>query len=259
MKLVDDWRKVASHSLSFYMQIAGLLAMVLPELWFHFTGQDYDPFLSWWLGIALLLAGIIGRLIQQNLSPWRERLRLAIVLIVAMLIAFTLATEVKAATPQVRAEPATLEETLDIAVPLVAKWEGNSLTAYLDTIADPPVWTICHGHVEGVYAGMTMTASQCDELLRHDLISYRERLHKYFTLDTISYRLPPPRDAAFTSLGYNCGPDGIGRSTAVRRLNAGDIVGACDAMTWWKYAGKRVVRGLFNRRLDERDQCMIGA
>lgn len=249
MKLVQDWRKVASRSLSFYMQVLGLLVLILPELFYRFTGIDYDPFVAWWLGILLLLAGIVGRLIQQNLSPWREWLRLIAVAAVAVALAMTLAT-------QVRAEPATEAETLDIAVPFVGKWEGTSLVAYKDIVG---VWTICKGHIEGVTPRMTMTARQCDDLLRKDLISYRARLHRYFTPDTIQNRLPATRDAAYTSLAYNCGVVGIGKSTAVRRLNAGDVVGGCAAMTWWNKAGGRVVRGLFNRRGEESNLCMIGA
>jgi len=48
------------------------------------------------------------------------------------------------------------------------------------------------------------------------------------------------------------------RSTALRRLNAGDISGACEALTWFDRAGGRVIRGLQNRRADEYRLCMEG-
>lgn len=148
--------------------------------------------------------------------------------------------------------------TLRVAVPLVAKWEGLRTTAYLDTIASPPVWTICYGETEGVAPREVRTVAQCEDGLRRGLARYRDGLHRYFTAQTKAARLTPERDAAFVSLAYNAGIAGIGRSTATRRLNGGDIKGACVAMTWWNKAGGRVVRGLVNRRADEYALCMRG-
>lgn len=162
-------------------------------------------------------------------------------------------------------QPLTTTEaaTMAIAVPLVRQWEGmpcvgNRCEAYLDTIANPPVWTICGGETEGVQAGEVRTLAQCEEGLRRGLIRYRTGLHRYFTAETIVVRLTPQRDAAFVSLAWNVGIAGTGGSTATRRLNAGDIVGACAALTWWNRSGNRVVRGLVNRRAAEHDLCMIG-
>lgn len=77
-----------------------------------------------------------------------------------------------------------------------------------------------------------------------EVAEYRAGLHPDFTNETIRDRLPAPRDAAFTSLAFNIGMAGAGKSTATRRLNADDIPGACDALTWFNKAGGRVVRGL---------------
>ena len=92
-----------------------------------------------------------------------------------------------------------------------------------------------------------------------------EELHEYwaetrigFSEDTISSRLSRERDAAYSSLSFNVGWGGVRKSTATRRLNAGDIAGGCEALTWWNKAGGRVVRGLVNRRAEEVDLCMIG-
>ena len=48
---------------------------------------------------------------------------------------------------------------------LVKPWEGRSLRAYLDTVAKPPVWTICDGDTKGVRPGMVETAAGCDRRL----------------------------------------------------------------------------------------------
>lgn len=250
-RLVTDWRRVVLVSLSFWMQVFGLLALVLPELRYRWTGQDTDPYFAWWLGVLLLLAGLAGRVYPQGNSRWREWLRLAAVAGLVIVLALILASPSSAAE-------ASEAETLRIAVPFIAKAEGKSNVAYLDRIAVPPVWTICYGATAGVRAGMVLTDRQCLELLQVDVAGHRTGLHRYFTPATLSFRLPPSRDAAYTSTAYNCGVAAIGKSTATRRLNAGDIAGGCEALTWWNKAGGRVVRGLFERRKDERALCMVG-
>ena len=103
-----------------------------------------------------------------------------------------------------------------------------------------------------------MSDAQCADLLEREAVEYREALHVYFTPETLSQRLPPERDAAYVDLAYNAGVRGAGRSTATRRLNAGDVAGGCQALTWWNKAGRRVVRGLVRRRSDEYRLCMMG-
>lgn len=142
---------------------------------------------------------------------------------------------------------------LESAVPFVGKWEGLRLTAYRDIVG---VWTICYGHTRTVVPGETRTREQCDALLGAELLEYRHGLHEFFTDDTKRARLPVMRDVAFTSLAFNVGIAGAGRSTAVRRLNEGNTPGACDALTWWDKAGGRVVRGLVLRRTEEKELCL---
>ena len=147
---------------------------------------------------------------------------------------------------------------MDVAVPLVARWEGLRTAAYLDRIASPPVWTICYGETEGVRQGEVRTRAQCEQGLRQGLIRYRAGWYRSLLPETPARHLTPERDAAFTSLCWNIGIAGCGGSTATRRLNAGDVRGACEALTWWNRAGGRVVRGLQNRRADEHRLCVAG-
>lgn len=149
----------------------------------------------------------------------------------------------------------SLQDFDAVAVPLIAKWEGLRLTAYQDIVG---VWTVCYGETKGVRPGDTYTKAQCDEMLRREIRAYRSDLHDYFTAETKARRLTAHRDAAFTSVAYNAGPGAIGKSTATRRLNAGEIEGACNALTWWNKAGGRVIRGLVNRRAEEQALCLEG-
>jgi len=144
---------------------------------------------------------------------------------------------------------------LAVALPLIAQWEGKRNNAYLDIVGVP---TICYGSTRGVSLGDYKTDQECLELLKAEVLEYREGLHNYFTKETKQERLPPKRDAAFVSLAYNVGISGAGNSTATRRLNKGDVAGACKALTWWNRAGGRVVRGLVNRRAQEYELCIEG-
>ena len=248
MKLVDGTRRVVAYSLSFWLSIIGLAALIGPEVRFRLTGQDYDPYLFWWISALLLVASAAGRLWKQGVSWWREWLRILAVTALAVALAFVAASEGRAA-------PATEEQTLEIAVPFIAKEEGVILKAYLDIVGVP---TICAGSTRGVRLGMEKTMRECLDLLRSEVAEYRAKLHRFFTATTIADRLPPARDAAYTSTAFNCGIAAIGKSTATRRLNAGDIAGGCEALTWWKKAGGRVIRGLYERRKRERALCLQG-
>lgn len=68
----------------------------------------------------------------------------------------------------------------------------------------------------------------------------------------------------YVDLAYNIGPAAFCGSTLVRRLNAGDYRGACDAILMWKRVGKqdcsqpdnRICRGLWERRVAARAKCL---
>lgn len=157
-------------------------------------------------------------------------------------------------------EPKIHDAFDEIAFELIAKWEGKRNTAYLDIV---DVATICFGHtrtvtVADVRAKLTWSDEQCKALLIEELQEYRVGWLHYVNADAQDLWLPPEREAAFTSLAFNVGISGAGKSTATRRLNAGQLPGACTAITWWNKAGGRVVRGLVNRRTEEYELCMRG-
>ncbi|MBZ9705399.1 lysozyme [Mesorhizobium sp. ESP7-2] len=252
-RLVADWRRVLLLSLSFWMQIAGIVVLIAPELWYRITGQDYDPNVAWWLGLGLLVAGAGGRLLEQGLAPWKEAVRILAVALIIFALALLLAWP--ASSAPLTATPATEAETLAIAVPFIAREEGKRNVAYRDAVGIP---TICFGSIRGVHMGMVKTDQECLDLLWVEVADHRNGLHRFFTAATVAGRLPATRDAAYTSLAFNVGIVGTGKSTATRRLNDGDIAGGCQALTWFDKAGHRVLRGLFERRKREKALCMVG-
>lgn len=251
--LVKNWKKIALKSYSMWAVYLGILTLVLPEVWYGVMGYDVvSPYLSGYLGVALLIYGGLGRLWDQGLNTF----------LAAFLALGVMSHDAKAMTQWSIAEPAQAEPHISIrksfekyALDLIGKWEGLRLNAYQDIVG---VWTICYGHTKTARPGMTKTRYECQKMLLEEVHEYRDGLHQYFTTETKQKRLPPARDAAYVSLAYNVGIRGAGRSTATRRLNAGNVYGGCEALTWWNKAGGRVVRGLVRRRSEERQLCLRG-
>jgi GH24 family phage-related lysozyme (muramidase) len=226
--LIPDWKTIARRAHSMWAFYLSVLALVAPDVIYYAFERDTNPRMWWGIALALLIYGIVGRLLRQS------------------------------SVDSTRVNSVTAVAFLAVAFPLVAKWEGKANTAYLDEIASPPIWTVCYGETNGVGPGDSYTDAECQAMLERQLLRYRAGLHEYFTVETIRDRLTPERDAAYVSLAYNVGIRGAGRSTATRRLNAGRIAAGCTAIGWWNRAGGRVIRGLVNRRADEVRLCMKG-
>lgn len=135
-----------------------------------------------------------------------------------------------------------------IALAAVAVYEGLSLTEYPDIGGVP---TICYGETKGVNPGDVATKEQCDAKLSARLVEFNQGVNSCVHVD-----LPDARRAAFVSLAYNIGTSAFCGSTVVRRINAGDVVGACNAMLMWDKVKGLVVRGLTVRRQKERELCL---
>lgn len=86
-------------------------------------------------------------------------------------------------------------------------------------------------------------------LLRTDVRS-RER----FVAVKAKPRLRQGEFNAYVSLTFNIGENGFAKSTTLRRLNAGDRRGACDAMLLWHRGGRP--HELTPRRQRERAMCL---
>lgn len=140
---------------------------------------------------------------------------------------------------------------LAIATALVGYYEGRSLVAYLDPVSIP---TICEGFTHGVQLGDVATDAECDELTRRKLIEYLSVVDR-----SVPYRLPEPTRAALGSFVYNVGPGNYRSSTLLRKLRAGDIVGACRELPRWVYAKGKLLRGLVLRREKEMEICLQGS
>ena len=136
------------------------------------------------------------------------------------------------------------------AVALVGMWEGVRTVAYRDIVGIP---TVCFGETRGVKMGDRYTMDECRAMLGDALVEFEAGMRKCLTKpDTI----PPKAYTAFLSLSYNIGTGAFCKSTVARKANAGDIKGACNGIPAWSRAGGRVVKGLVNRRAEEKRICL---
>lgn len=153
----------------------------------------------------------------------------------------------KVEPPKTTPEPKRVVWKLSYAARFIAKWEGFLPDAYLDTIAEPDVWTIGYGHTGGVQPGERWSKAKALRVLIQDI-----RWAAAAVARNVRVKLTVRQRIALISLVFNCGPGAIEGSTLQRRLNARDYTGAADELLRWSHAGDQVVQGLLNRRNDER-------
>lgn len=139
-------------------------------------------------------------------------------------------------------------------IDLIKRFEGLELEAYQDIAG---VWTIGYGHTETARPGMRVTEDEAEELLRRDLKVFERAVNSLVKVDLRQHEFD-----ALVSLAFNIGGGALRRSTALRRLNAGDRYGAAEAMTWWNKATVggtlTAVAGLTRRRDAEADMFLGG-
>lgn len=141
---------------------------------------------------------------------------------------------------------------LAAAVALIGGFEGKSNVAYRDIVN---VWTICYGETRNVSPGDIATNAECDAMLRSRVIQFERELDACMKPPV---PVPVPTKIALVSWTYNMGSSAACKSTLVRKANAGDLRGACNELPRWNRAGGRVIRGLTNRRVTERELCLSG-
>ncbi|WP_247431344.1 lysozyme [Bradyrhizobium sp. 139] len=142
---------------------------------------------------------------------------------------------------------------LTCACTTVKPLEGLWLVAKVDKVGTGRPVTACYGETENVHLGQRFTKDECDALIERKLKRYDAEIGT-----CIHVELPDATRAAVLLFTYNVGSAGACRSTAIRKLNAGDIRGGCEALMQWTMAQGRVVPGLVNRRKKERALCLAG-
>lgn len=129
------------------------------------------------------------------------------------------------------------------AIDLIKKWEGCSLTPYKCVAG---VWTIGYGETSKKDMG-PITQERADELLRLRVLNLEIAIERL-----VSVKLSKGEKAALISFAFNVGVGALSKSTLLRCLNAGMRGQAADEFLKWNKAGGKELKGLTNRRQEER-------
>lgn len=139
-------------------------------------------------------------------------------------------------------------KTSTIGRSLITEFEGLRLTAYRCSAG---VLTIGVGHTSAagapkVSAGMTITRADADAILSRDLATFERAV-------AAAVKVPVNQNQfdALVSLAFNIGERAFGRSTLVKRLNAGRFDEAADQFAAWNKVNGKPVAGLTRRRTAE--------
>ena len=152
---------------------------------------------------------------------------------------------------------------------LTDKWEGNSLSVYIDAVG---VLTACRGHTsEDLKLDQTFTEQQCMQIFAKDIA----RADKQLLQLTAPVALTDGEHAAYLSFMHWAGYGNFASSTLRKKLLVGDRVGACKELTQacstnpqtvericngWTYGTRLGVKvrlnGLIKRRAEEQTICL---
>jgi lysozyme len=157
---------------------------------------------------------------------------------------------------------AAIAAAVAIAAPLAMKWEGFAPKQYLDP-ARIPTW--CYGETEkrlSADPSYIYSKAECATLLRERMKrDYAPRIAKCLP-EVIHNRFV---FGALIDASYNAGWNAVCKSRMAAHIKAGDLYSGCISLEGWyvtarnRQTGKRIkLRGLVNRRLDEKAVCLKG-
>nr|WP_319250517.1 glycoside hydrolase family protein [uncultured Celeribacter sp.] len=262
MKLIPDAARVVKISYTFWLAVFGFVWLVAPEIYYATTGYDISPFIRWVVTAMTFAAIAVLRFIQQpggTVRNWIKIFAMALALLLAGVF-LGVGTARAGGTPPVvdrqitNAQKAQIQaDTIPIATPLVAKWEGFRSCPYIPVKGDVP--TIGFGSTRGITMDTPcITRAKAEAMLAEEVREYMVNFNRLMPQEAWLH-LDKFINSAFTDLSYNVGWGAAARSTAAKRLAAGNVDGACYAVTWYNKAGGRVYQGLVNRRQDDLAVC----
>ncbi len=131
----------------------------------------------------------------------------------------------------------------DAGLQIIKDSEGLRLDAY----QAGGRWYIGYGHTRTARAGMTISETKAEQLLREDVRDAENGVKA-----AVIVPMNENQFSAMVSLAYNLGVGGFGRSTVLERINKGDYQGAADGFLNHNKAGGKVIEHLTHRREKER-------
>lgn len=136
-------------------------------------------------------------------------------------------------------------------IAFIKESEVLRLEAYPDPGSGAEPWTIGWGHTRGVKQGDTCTEEQAEIWLAEDLMPVELCIE-----NSVSGPLTQGQHDALCSFVFNLGCVALRNSTLLRKLNAGDDVGAAEEFKRWDHSKGKVLAGLTKRRLAESEMFL---
>jgi GH24 family phage-related lysozyme (muramidase) len=157
--------------------------------------------------------------------------------------------------PDAKAAESTAKWTIPQAAVDIVKFEESFMGTVYD---DRGHWAYGYGHTAKLglpspQPGMTITEPEASKLLASDMTKVVGQV-----MPLIKVSLTPNQLGAIASFVYNVGQSNFGSSTMLKKINAGDFVGASEEFKKWnkstnpKTQKKEVLAGLTRRREKER-------
>ena len=140
----------------------------------------------------------------------------------------------------------------------IAVDEGYTQRAVPDPVKGTAVPTLGFGSTTGVKMGDSTTPPKALARTLADVQQFEGALKRCVRVPLHQHEYD-----AYINLAYNIGGGAFCSSSLVKKLNAGDYAGACDAVLAWRFvgsvdcsaAGNRQCPGLWARRLKTHSQC----
>jgi len=110
--------------------------------------------------------------------------------------------------------------------------------------------TIGYGHTAGVKSGDKCTKEMAESYFNHDVVVFEKAVNQLVKVQLNQNQFDALVIFAF-NVGY--GKDGLGGSTLLKLLNAGDYISAAGQFERWIYSNKKPCEGLKRRRKTEKE------
>ena len=123
---------------------------------------------------------------------------------------------------------------------LIKKFEGCELEAYKCAAG---VWTIGYGHIKDVFEGQTITQSEAESMLLHEMEEYENYIN-----DLVTVPLTQNQFDALVSWVFNLGAGNLRASTLLKVVNQSNYDEVPTQIKRWNKAGGKVLEGLIRRR-----------
>ena len=133
---------------------------------------------------------------------------------------------------------------------LIKDFEGFSSSAYLCAAKIPTIGWGNTFYADGTKVKLGDQISKTDALKLLEVVVNRDFADKIFPY--IKVKVTQNQFDAMVSLAYNIGVGSFLKSTLLKKVNAGDFVGASEEFLRWNKAGGKELLGLTKRREREK-------